>query len=106
MNYHKGPDRSQTQLLPPCLEDYVAAEAPVRFIDVFVEGLDLKELGFRRAEPNATGRPPYDLADLLKLYVYGYLNRIRIWGSRRLEAGGYKAQCGVDVAAAEHQSGL
>jgi transposase len=84
MNYRKGPDRSQTQLLPPCLEDYVAAEAPVRFIEVFVEGLDLKELGFERAELNATGRPPYDPADLLKLYVYGYLNRIR--SSRRLEA--------------------
>lgn len=84
MNYRKGPDRSQTQLLPPCLEDYVAAEAPVRFIEAFVEGLDLKELGFQRAEPNATGRPPYDPGDLLKLYVYGYLNRIR--SSRRLEA--------------------
>lgn len=84
MNYRKGPDRSQTQLLPPCLEDYVAAEAPVRFIEAFVEGLDLKELGFQRAEPNVTGRPPYDPGDLLKLYVYGYLNRIR--SSRRLEA--------------------
>jgi transposase len=84
MNYRKGPDRSQTQLLPTCLEDYVAAEAPVRFIEAFVEGLDLKELGFQRAEPNATGRPPYDPADLLKLYIYGYLNRIR--SSRRLEA--------------------
>lgn len=84
MNYRKGPDRSQTQLLPPCLEDYVAVEAPVRFVEAFVEGLDLKELGFQRAEPNATGRPPYDPADLLKLYVYGYLNRIR--SSRRLEA--------------------
>jgi transposase len=66
------------------LEDYIAAEAPVRFIDVFVDGLDLKKLGFQRAEPHATGRPPYDPADLLKLYVYGYLNRIR--SSRRLEA--------------------
>src|SRR5580698_10927534 len=84
MNYRKGPDRSQTQLLPTCLEDYVAAEAPVRFIEAFVEGLDLKELGFQRAEPNATGRPPYDPLDLLKLYIYGYLNRVR--SSRRLEA--------------------
>src|SRR6185295_3654253 len=84
MSYHKGPDRSQTQLLPPCLEDYVAADAPVRFIDVFVDGLKLKPLGFQRAEPQATGRPPYDPADLLKLYVYGYLHRIR--SSRRLEA--------------------
>jgi len=84
MSYRKGPDRSQSQLLPACLEDYVPADAPVRFIDVFVDGLDLKQLGFQRAEPSATGRPPYDPADLLKLYVYGYLNRIR--SSRRLEA--------------------
>jgi transposase len=84
MSYRKGPDRSQSQMLPPCLEDYVAADAAVRFIDVFVDGLDLKQVGFQRAEPGATGRPPYDPADLLKLYVYGYLNRIR--SSRRLEA--------------------
>lgn len=84
MNYHKGPERAQTQLLPPCLEDYVGVNASVRFIDAFVEGLDLKALGFERAELSATGRPPYDPADLLKLYVYGYLNRIR--SSRRLEA--------------------
>jgi transposase len=66
------------------LEDYVPAEAPVRFIDVFVDGLDLKQVGFQRAQASGTGRPPYDPADLLKLYVYGYLNRIR--SSRRLEA--------------------
>jgi len=66
------------------LEDYVPADAPVRFIDVFVDGLELKQLGFQRTEPSATGRPPYDPADLLKLYVYGYLHRIR--SSRRLEA--------------------
>jgi transposase len=84
MSFRKGPDRSQTQLLPPCLEDYVSANAPVRFIDAFVDGLDLQGLNFQRAQPHATGRPPYDPADLLKLYVYGYLNRIR--SSRRLEA--------------------
>src|SRR5215831_19058245 len=84
MGYYKGPDRCQTQLLPPCLEDYVPGDAPVRFIDAFVDGLDLKQLGFQHAEPRASGRPPYDPADLLKLYVYGYLNRIR--SSRRLEA--------------------
>src|SRR6187549_2701400 len=84
MSYQRGPDRTQVQLLPPCLEDYVPANSPVRFIDAFVEGLDLKQLAFTRAEPAATGRPPYDPADLLKLYVYGYLNRIR--SSRRLEA--------------------
>jgi transposase len=66
------------------LEDYVRADAPVRFIEAFVEGLELKKLGFQRSEPAVLGRPPYDPADLLKLYLYGYLNRIR--SSRRLEA--------------------
>jgi transposase len=84
MSYQRGIDRSQTDLLPACLEDYVRADAPVRFIEAFVEGLDLKTLGFQRSEPAALGRPPYDPADLLKLYLYGYLNRIR--SSRRLEA--------------------
>ena len=57
---------------------------PVRFIDAFVDGLDLAVAGFERATPKATGRPGYDPADLLKLYIYGYLNRVR--SSRRLEA--------------------
>jgi len=83
MSYQRGIDRSQTDLLPACLEDYVRADSPVRFIEAFVEGLDLKTLGFQRSEPAALGRPPYDPADLLKLYLYGYLNRIR--SSRRLE---------------------
>jgi transposase len=84
MSYLRGQDRSQTQLLPPCLDDYVPANAPVRFIDAYVEGLDFQGLGFSHAQPSATGRPPYHPADLLKLYLYGYLNRIR--SSRRLEA--------------------
>ena len=84
MSYHRGPDRSQTQLLPPCVEDYVAPDAPVRFIDAFVEGLDFSTLGFLHAQPAPTGRPPYHPADLLKLYLYGYLYRLR--SSRRLEA--------------------
>jgi transposase len=84
MSYQKGPDRWQVQLLPPCLDDYVPANSPVRFIEAFVEGLDFKALGFEHAEPAETGRPAYDPADLLKLYLYGYLNRIR--SSRRLEA--------------------
>src|SRR5262249_25942422 len=67
-----------------CLDDYVSPNAPVRFVDVYVEGLDFKALGFERATPAQTGRPPYHPADLLKLYCYGYLNRIR--SSRRLEA--------------------
>lgn len=84
MSYLRGPDREQVQLLPPCVEDYVAPNAPVRFIDAYVEGLDFKALGFTQVEPAATGRPPYHPADLLKLYLYGYLQRIR--SSRRLEA--------------------
>ncbi len=71
-------------MLPPCLDDYVAAEAAVRFIDAYAESLDFKKLGFARSIPKATGRPAYHPADLLKLYLYGYLNRIR--SSRRLEA--------------------
>lgn len=84
MSYLRGPDRAQVQLLPPCLEDYVSADSAARFIDAFVEGLDLMALGFSHAQPADTGRPPYHPADLLKLYLYGYLNRIR--SSRRLEA--------------------
>jgi transposase len=84
VSYHRGPDRNQVQLLPPCVEDYVAPNAPARFLDAFVEGLDFLALGFTQAQPAATGRPPFHPADLLKLYVYGYLHRIR--SSRRLEA--------------------
>lgn len=84
MSFLRGPDRSEVQLLPPCLDDYVAPHAPARFIDAFVEGLDLAALGFTHAQPKPTGRPPYHPADLLKLYLYGYLHRLR--SSRRLEA--------------------
>lgn len=70
-------------LLPAAIEDYVAADAPVRVIDAFVDGLDIAGLGFGRSAPAATGRPAYDPRDLLKLYVYGYLNEVR--SSRRLE---------------------
>ena len=79
-----GHDRSQLLLLPESLDDYVGPENPVRFIEAFVEGLDLPAAGFVRVEPEETGRPGYRPADLLKLYIYGYLNRIR--SSRRLEA--------------------
>jgi transposase len=65
------------------LDDYIAEDNPVRFIDAFVDSLDLQALGFERAVPRETGRPPYHPGDLLKLYVYGYLNRIR--SSRKLE---------------------
>ena len=79
----EGEDRSQATLLPACLDDYIAEDNPVRAVDVFVEELDLQALGFAGAEPAETGRPAYDPAVLLKLYIYGYLNRIA--SSRRLE---------------------
>ncbi|MEM1397773.1 MAG: IS1182 family transposase [Pseudomonadota bacterium] len=84
MAYIEGTDRSQALLLPEAVDDYVEADNPVRFIDAFVDGLDLEAAGFVRAQAKATGRPGYHPGDLLKLYVYGYLNRIR--SSRRLEA--------------------
>src|ERR671920_1647616 len=84
MAHLTGHDRSQTLLLPESLDDYVAAENPVRFIEAFVDNLDLAAAGFARVQPKATGRPGYAPADLLKLYIYGNLNRTR--SSRRLEA--------------------
>ena len=79
----EGEDRSQTMLLPECLDDYIAEDNPVRAVDAFVEELDLDGLGFDGAMPAVTGRPAYHPAVLLKLYIYGYLNRIA--SSRRLE---------------------
>ena len=73
----------QVTLLPECLDDYIAEDNPVRAIDAFVEELDLKQLAFAGADPAATGRPAYHPAVLLKIYIYGYLNRIG--SSRRLE---------------------
>src|ERR1700742_785436 len=84
MPHITGHDRSQTLLLPESLDEYVGAENPVRFIDAFVDGLDLAAAGFTRVTPKITGRPGYAPRDLLKLYIYGYLNRVR--SSRRLEA--------------------
>ncbi len=84
MAHITGHDRSQTLLLPESLDDYVGPDNPVRFIDAFVDELDLAAAGFARSKAKATGRPGYAPADLLKLYVYGYLNRVR--SSRRLEA--------------------
>jgi transposase len=79
----EGEDRTQGALLPEHLDDYVGAENPVRVVDVFVEQLDLRKLGFEGVDPLATGRPAYHPAVLLKIYIYGYLNRIQ--SSRRLE---------------------
>ena len=84
MTHIAGHDRSQTLLLPESLDEYVGPKNPVRFIEAFVDGLDLAAAGFIRVAPKMTGRPGYAPADLLKLYVYGYLNRVR--SSRRLEA--------------------
>src|SRR5437016_3972830 len=78
-----GDDRSQSTLFPERLEDYLSEDNPVRAIDVFVEELDLAKLGFGGIEPEATGRPAYHPSTLLKIYVYGYLNRVQ--SSRRLE---------------------
>jgi transposase len=84
MAHISGFERSQLLLLPEAVDDYVGSDNPVRFIDVFVDGLDLIEAGFARVQSAATGRPGYMPGDLLKLYIYGYLNRVR--SSRRLEA--------------------
>ncbi len=83
MSHVEGIDREQITLFPEALDDYVSLENPVRFIDAFVATLDLVELGFTHAVPHELGRPPYNPADLLRLYIYGYLNRIR--SSRHLE---------------------
>ena len=71
-----GSDRQQATLLPECLDDFIAEDNTVRLVDVFVEELDLVALGFDGASPAATGRPSYHPSVLLKLYLYGYLNRI------------------------------
>ena len=83
MTHILGHDRSETLLLPESIDDYVGTDNPVRFIDAFVDGLDLQAAEFARVEAKATGRPGYAPGDLLKLYIYGYLNRVR--SSRRLE---------------------
>lgn len=79
----EGEDRTQITLLPDCLDDYIAEDNPVRAIDAFIEELDLMQLGFAGADPAVTGRPAYHPSVLLKIYIYGYLNRIG--SSRRLE---------------------
>src|SRR5450432_606642 len=78
-----GSDRSQTTLFPECLDDWIDEDNPVRVIDAFVDALDLGDLGFDGVVPEATGRPSYHPSVLLKLYIYGYLNRVQ--SSRRLE---------------------
>lgn len=82
MNYITGQSRGQITLLPDCIEDLIDSNNPVRVIDTFIDRLNIEACGFNRAEPNSTGRPSYDPRDLLKLYVYGYFNKIR--SSRKL----------------------
>lgn len=79
----EGADRHQVTLLPECLDDYVGEDNPVRIVDAFVNELNLGALGFEGVDPSTTGRPGYHPSVLLKLYIYGYLNRIQ--SSRRLE---------------------
>ena len=79
----EGRDRSQSFLLPENIDDYVDDGNPVRAVEAFVDALDLAELGFGRAVPADTGRPCYHPSNMLKIYLYGYLNRIQ--PSRRLE---------------------
>jgi len=90
MGFVTGQSRDQGSLFPVVLDDLVPGEHLVRVIDAFVRRLDLVGLGFGKAEPAATGRPPYDPGDVLKLYLYGYLNQVR--SSRRLER-----ECGRNV---------
>jgi transposase len=79
----QGDNRTQSFLLPEALDDYVTDTNPVRVVDVFVDELDLHKLGFEGVEPALTGRPSYHPEVMLKIYIYGYLNRIQ--SSRRLE---------------------
>src|SRR6266576_264867 len=83
MDYIRGVNRDQVMLFPESVEDYITEDNAVRFMDAFVASLDLEKLGFTRAQPAETGRPAYDPGDLLRLYLYGYLNRAR--SSRMLE---------------------
>jgi len=77
MAYTEGQDRKQIMLLPESIEEFVTEDNPVRAIDAFVDSLDLNQLGFKQAEPLIMGRPSYNPRDLLKLYIYGYFNKIR-----------------------------
>jgi len=86
----EGLDRGQSTLFPERLEDYIEEDNPVRAIDAFVDALDLAELGFGGVVPEATGRPGYHPATLLKIYLYGYLNQVQ--SSRRLER-----ECGRNI---------
>lgn len=74
MSYIEGTDRAQVSLLPACVDDYVASDSLVRVVDAFVASLNLTELGFGRTVAAATGRPGFNPGDMLRLYIWGYLN--------------------------------
>ena len=88
----EGVDRTQSSLLPECVDDYVSEENPVRILEAFVDQLDLREMGFESIDPEATGRPSYHPSIMLKIYLYGYLNRVQ--SSRRLE---HETQRNIEV---------
>ncbi len=88
----EGQDRAQLMLLPECLDDFVGEDNPVRVVDAFIDELDLALLDFAGVVPEATGRPSYHPATLLKIYLYGYLNRVQ--SSRRLE---WEAQRNIEL---------
>lgn len=88
MGYITGQNRNQMILFPESIDEYVKEDSTVRVIDAYVDSLTLEGFGFKRIRPAATGRPPYSSADLLKLFIYGYINRIR--SSRRIEAETYR----------------
>lgn len=83
MSFIEGDSRDQISLLPACVDDYVAPDALVRVVDAFVASLELADLGFNRAVAAATGRPGFQPGDMLRLYIWGYLNQVR--SSRHLE---------------------
>jgi transposase len=93
MEHVAGRSRYQSELMGPSLDDIVEPDNAVRVIDAFVDSLDLRKLDFARVETAATGRPPYAPGDLLKLYVYGYMNQMR--SSRRLERGERSSLAGL-----------
>ena len=102
----EGLDRGQSTLFPECLEDWIDESNPVRVIDVFVDELDLGALGFGGVDPEITGRPSYHPSVLLKLYIYGYLNRVQ--SSRRLEreaARNVEMMCLTGRLAPDHKYG-
>jgi transposase len=88
----EGADRTQVSLLPDCVDDYVGTDNPVRVIEAFIDQLDLREMGFESVDPEATGRPAYHPSVMLKIYIYGYLNRVQ--SSRRLE---HESQRNIEV---------